>query len=177
MSSDFLRILAAAGGLAAIVTLYGPVVSLLERPTAADADGTTADCELALGARVTGKPTVIKGLGTNALIAAPVCARGRVVRVVIDAVNSESILTMKDAMSVGIDHESLTFDFRVETADGTVEAAMATLPSLQIGGVRLSNVAVAVVQDGVPLMSVIGTSALGQLSHFELRKDGVHLHP
>ena len=172
-----LRIVAAAVGLAAIVAGHGPLLAMLERRTGQAEAEKIVECEFTLGQRASREPSLLKSLGRDATVAAPVCANGAVFRAMIDIDNSESWLTVADATAAGIKAGTLVYDFRIATGSGTLDAAMTVLPFVQIGGIRLEDVSIAVVRDEAVPFSVIGTSVLKRLQRVEMTSKGLLLQP
>ena len=95
---------------------------------------------------------------------------GQTVRFVIDTGASEIVLSPADARRLGVDVAKLTFPELTETANGLGHTAPFKAQSLEVGGLKLSNVAMAI--NATPMSSsLLGMSFLKQLNSFQ-EKDG-----
>lgn len=95
-------------------------------------------------------------------------ANGQPVRFMIDTGASSTVLSRGDAARIGVPVDRLSYSYRVETANGTVEAAPARLQSLEIAGRQLQNEWVIVLRNEQDL-SVIGLSTLSKFQSYEVR--------
>jgi aspartyl protease family protein len=86
---------------------------------------------------------------------------------ILDTGASDVMLTPADARRLGFDPASLAYTRRYQTANGTVEGAPITLPSVDIGSIQLTDVAASVseVDSG---SSLLGMSFLRRLSSFHI---------
>ena len=89
------------------------------------------------------------------------------VRFVLDTGASDVILSPEDARRVGIEPGSLNYTRIYQTASGTAMAAPVTLPSMEIGPIRLHDVDASVMRSaGGP--SLLGMSFLKRLTSFQV---------
>ena len=95
---------------------------------------------------------------------------GQTVRFVVDTGASEIVLSPADAQRLGVDVAKLTFPEVTETANGLGHSAPFKAQSLDVGGLRLSNVAMAINEKPMT-SSLLGMSFLKQLDSFQ-EKDG-----
>ncbi|MHA1600939.1 MAG: TIGR02281 family clan AA aspartic protease [Alphaproteobacteria bacterium] len=97
-------------------------------------------------------------------------ANGRSVKFLVDTGASSVMLTEADARKVGIQPESLTYDLRVQTANGDIRAARATMRELRIDDLVVDDVEVLITR--APLsISLLGMSFLRRVGSYEARGD------
>jgi len=101
---------------------------------------------------------------------------GTPVRFVVDTGASSVVLTQADARRVGLDPDSLAYTLRVGTANGVTTAAPVRLAELSLGPIILRDVR-AVVNAGALDRSLLGMTALNQLSAFSVQGDQLILYP
>lgn len=99
---------------------------------------------------------------------------GRPVRFLIDTGASGIVLSPADARRVGVDIDALRFTRPGETANGLGFSAPFTADSLEVAGVRLSGVEMAVNQAPMSI-SLLGMSFLDRLESFQVRGDRLYL--
>jgi aspartyl protease family protein len=90
---------------------------------------------------------------------------GTPVKFVVDTGASDIVLSPEDARRAGIDLDRLNFDHSYETANGIGRGAAFTVPSLTVGGVALSDVAVSINQTNMG-SSLLGMTFLRRLKSF-----------
>jgi aspartyl protease family protein len=92
---------------------------------------------------------------------------GAPVRMLVDTGASLVTLTPADARAAGIDPARLVFNRHVNTANGAVRMASATLREIRIGQLSVYDVPAAVLQNLD--VSLLGMSFLGRLQSYEMR--------
>ena len=100
----------------------------------------------------------------------------REVRFLVDTGASIVVLSPADASRLGIDLASVEFSRRTRTAGGIVRGAPIIIRTLDLGAIRLTNVA-AVINESPMAHSLLGVSALQQLSSYEVRDGTLTLRP
>jgi len=99
---------------------------------------------------------------------------GAAVKFAIDTGANGVLLSPADAARVGIDVDSLKFASPTETANGVGYLAPVTLPTLNVGDMKLANVPAAV--NKAPMStSLLGMAFLRRLDSFEVRGDQLTL--
>ena len=93
----------------------------------------------------------------------------RPVRLMVDTGASVVALRQSDAAALGIRPRRADFDQPVHTANGTTYAASATLGSMEVDGILLSDVAAAVLPDDQLGVNLLGGSFLNRLRRFEVQ--------
>lgn len=93
--------------------------------------------------------------------------RGRKIDVVVDTGASVVALNMATAKKLGIAPPASAFRHRVQTANGSVDAAAVTLAEVRLGGVRVRNVQAVVLPDSALDVNLLGMSFLGRLSKWQ----------
>jgi aspartyl protease family protein len=88
----------------------------------------------------------------------------------VDTGASDVLLSPADARRLGIDPGSLSYTELYRTASGTARAAPITLPEIDVGTIRLTEVS-ASVGEGDSDGSLLGMSFLGRLSGYEVNGD------
>ena len=99
---------------------------------------------------------------------------GTFVRFMIDTGASTVALTERDARRMGLDPETLVYDWKVRTAGGEVQGASILLGSIQIGRIEVENVEAMVLRDGLE-QSLLGMSFLSQMESYEFRRSSLIL--
>lgn len=114
------------------------------------------------------------GSGRAAIYAAPdghyyadATIRGRKVAVVVDTGASVVALNLATARKLGIAPPASAFRHSLQTANGTVDAAMVTLADIRLGGVRVRNVQAVILPDSALDVNLLGMSFLGRLSKWQ----------
>ena len=98
------------------------------------------------------------------------------VRFLVDTGATSVALSPADAQRIGFDLARLDFSRRLQTAGGIVRGAPVVIRSLEIGGIRLSNVRAIVNEQAMP-HSLLGISALDRLGGYEVRDGTLTLRP
>ena len=100
----------------------------------------------------------------------------RTIRFLVDTGATSVALSPADAQRIGFDLAQLDFSRRLHTAGGIVRGAPVVIRSLDIGGIRLSNVR-AIVNEQAMRHSLLGISALDRLGGYEVRDGTLTLRP
>lgn len=98
------------------------------------------------------------------------------VRFLVDTGASAVTLSPADAARLGYTHDKLIFDRTIITANGQARAALITLPSLSVAGVKVPQVQALVAEGGLDT-SLLGMTYLGRLSRFEATQSSLILRP
>jgi aspartyl protease family protein len=93
---------------------------------------------------------------------------GRDVTMLVDTGASAIALPEGIARDIGIFLQPSDYNMRVTTANGIARGAAATLRDLRLGPIRLKNVDVMVLEDGLLTTPLLGMSALGRLERFHI---------
>ncbi len=101
---------------------------------------------------------------------------GHEVRFLVDTGASAVALTADDARHLGIDPNSLNYNYTVATANGQARAAQIKLASISVGQARVDNVDAYVLDRGLET-SLLGMTYLGRLSQFQATKTNLILQP
>jgi aspartyl protease family protein len=96
---------------------------------------------------------------------------GRRLDLMVDTGASVVALTRRDAERIGFSPSASDFTAQVQTANGRVKAAPASLPAVEIGGIVVRNVQALIVDDAALTENLLGLSFLSRLSRYEY-KDG-----
>jgi aspartyl protease family protein len=99
---------------------------------------------------------------------------GTPVYFLVDTGASDVLLSQADARRVGIDPEALSYTQLYRTASGTARGAAVTLPEIDIGTIRLTDVNASVSEGGTD-GSLLGMSFLGRLSGYQVDGDTLTL--
>ena len=91
---------------------------------------------------------------------------GQEIRFLVDTGATSVALSPADAARIGLDLARLDFSRRLQTAGGVVRGAPVVIRSLEIGGIRLTNVRAIVNEQAMP-HSLLGISALDRLGGYE----------
>jgi aspartyl protease family protein len=92
----------------------------------------------------------------------------RAVDVLVDTGASVVALSYEDAERIGLKPRNLTFDVKVNTANGEGKAARVMLREVEIDSVRVSNVEGMVLQKGALRGTLLGMSFLSRLRSFSV---------
>ncbi len=102
-------------------------------------------------------------------------ANGKPIRMMFDTGASSVVLTHEDALAMGLRLRDEDFTILVRTANGTARAAPVTLKSLDIGGIRETDVRAMVAQPGRLGENLLGMTFLERLASYEVRGDQLTL--
>jgi aspartyl protease family protein len=101
---------------------------------------------------------------------------GARVRLLVDTGATTLALSPDDAERAGYNLDALSFDRPVNTANGRAYVAYVRVESVEIGTIRLQDIAATVHRDGLDV-SLLGMNVLDRLSGFERRGDRLILRP
>jgi aspartyl protease family protein len=167
------RLLAFAGGLTALALAVPELASVYldrHRETASQTS-TGAAPPAATASYASGKAMVLQAdrsghfFGTFRI-------NGRSERGLVDTGAS---INATAARRFGIVVGSLTFNARVQTANGIVEAASVTLDRVEIGNISLKKVDAMVLPDKALSGMLVGMSFLSRLSSYRVEDGALHL--
>lgn len=99
---------------------------------------------------------------------------GRRVPAMVDTGATLVAMNRSTARSLGLALAASDFKYKVDTANGQARAAPVTIPSIDIGRIRVENVEGVVLEDGALGQTLIGMSFLGQLDKYQV-EDGALL--
>ena len=101
---------------------------------------------------------------------------GTRIRFLVDTGASEVVLSPADARRLGMDVDRLAFTQVTETANGLGRGAPVTLREVDVGGLRVAEVAASVNQADMS-ESLLGMSFLRRIGGFRVSGDRLTLHP
>lgn len=99
---------------------------------------------------------------------------GQPIKVLVDSGASTVALRRADAQKMGINVDSLPIGGQARTAGGVVPMRVVTLREVDVGGIRLENVAAAIIDlppDQDMPAALLGQSYLARLTSVEIRGD------
>jgi aspartyl protease family protein len=96
---------------------------------------------------------------------------GQPVRFMVDTGATTTVLSERDARSVGYDVDTLTFNIPVSTANGMTRAARVTADEIRVGEVFRNRQPVYVAGPGQLGQSLLGMSFLSTLAGYNVRGD------
>jgi aspartyl protease family protein len=170
------RLLAFAGGLTAFALAVPELASVYldrHRETASQTSTGVAP-PAATASYASGKAMVLEAdrsghfFGTFRI-------NGRSERGLVDTGASMIAINATAARRFGIAVGSLTFNARVQTANGIVEAASVTLDRVEIGDIALKKVDAMVLPDKALSGMLVGMSFLSRLSSYRVEDGALHL--
>ena len=101
---------------------------------------------------------------------------GTPVLFLVDTGATMVVLSPADAQRIGFDLDGLSYSSLAETANGMVRGAPVKLRNLELGNLRLTEVA-AEVNEAEMSQSLLGMSFLSRLSGYDVRNGEMTLHP
>lgn len=101
---------------------------------------------------------------------------GARIRFLVDTGASQVVLSPRDARRLGMDLDRLAFTQVTETANGFGRGAPVTLREVEVGGLRVAEVAASVNQADMS-ESLLGMSFLRRIGGFQVSGDRLTLHP
>lgn len=108
--------------------------------------------------------------GDNGHFMVTAMANGSPVRFLVDTGASGILLGEEDARRVGISPAALNFDTRVQTANGEMPVARATLRQIRISGLIVDDLEVWITRSPMPV-GLLGMSFLKRLASYEAKHD------
>lgn len=94
---------------------------------------------------------------------------GRTVEVLVDTGATSVAINKSTARRLGIHLKQSDFKYKVNTANGQIAAASATIDRIKIGRIEVRNVEAAVLDDRALSDTLLGMSFLRNLKSFEVR--------
>jgi len=120
-----------------------------------------------------GTATFRRGMDGHFLVAATVNGTG--MPLLFDTGASAVVLSYADAKRAGVDVASLNFNTPVTTANGTGRAAMVTLDSIDVGGIKRRHVPAFIADRGALDGSLLGMTFLETLSRYSVAGERLEL--
>lgn len=108
--------------------------------------------------------------GDNGHFMVNAMANGSPVRFLVDTGASGILLGEEDARRVGISTASLAYDGRVQTANGDIPVARATLREIRIAGLIVNDLEVWITRSPTPV-ALLGMTFLQRLASYEAKND------
>jgi aspartyl protease family protein len=121
----------------------------------------------------TGQVSFRRGLSGHFEVVAAI--NGKAIPLIFDTGASAMVLTIADARKAGIDTVHLSFDTPVSTANGMGRAAVVTLDSIDVGGIRRHDIRAYVTEGGALDTSLLGMTFLETLSRYAVTRDSLEL--
>lgn len=113
-----------------------------------------------------GRRSTILYMGQNGHYQADVTINGFTVPMMIDTGATTIALSYEDADRLGLNPGSLDFTGMVMTANGPARTAYVTLPEIEVGGIRRTNLAAGIAEPGKLSGSLLGMNFLSSLKSF-----------
>jgi aspartyl protease family protein len=113
-----------------------------------------------------GRRSTILYMGQNGHYQADALINGTTIPMMIDTGATTIALSYEDADRLGLNPASLNFTGTVMTANGPARTAYVTLPEIEIGGIRRTNMAAGVAERGKLGGSLLGMNFLSSLKSF-----------
>jgi aspartyl protease family protein len=113
-----------------------------------------------------GRKSAILSMGQNGHYQVDATVDGVTVPMMIDTGATTIALTYEDADRLGLNPASLNFNATVMTANGPARTAYVTLPEIEVAGIRRTNVAAGVAEQGKLGGSLLGMNFLSSLKSF-----------
>jgi aspartyl protease family protein len=120
-----------------------------------------------------GTASFTRGIDGHYLVATTV--NGVAMPLLFDTGASAVVLSYADAKKAGIDVAALTFNTPVTTANGTGRAAVVTLDTMDVGGIKRRHVPAFVADRGALEGSLLGMTFLETLSRYSVTGDRLEL--
>jgi aspartyl protease family protein len=113
-----------------------------------------------------GRRSTILYMGQNGHYQADALINGTTIPMMIDTGATTIALSYEDADRLGLNPAGLNFTGTVMTANGPARTAYVTLPEIEIGGIRRTNMAAGVAERGKLGGSLLGMNFLSSLKSF-----------
>ncbi|MBZ9677439.1 TIGR02281 family clan AA aspartic protease [Mesorhizobium sp. ES1-1] len=134
-------------------------------------------------ASVPGKPAAPPSTGRKVVIAAderghfisPFKVNGRQIEAMIDTGATLVAVNSSTARRVGLSLNPSDFSHEVNTANGTIKAAVVTIDRLQVGGITVNDVQAIVLDDKALRINLIGMSFLQRLAKYQVESGSLLL--
>ncbi|AHK42925.1 TIGR02281 family clan AA aspartic protease [Ensifer sp. T173] len=173
----FVRLLTFAGGIAIAALVIPDLASsyLSNAETAAtDKPAVNNSLPATTAKYASGKGVVLEADRSGHFFGA-FRINGRTERGMVDTGASTIAINVSTARRLGLSAGALTFNARVRTANGDVDAARAKLTRVEIGGISLRDVDALVLPDKALAGMLVGMSFLGRLSSYRVENGALHL--
>lgn len=166
------RLAVFAGGIvAAAMVLPGLATSYLDRPQT----DTAAKPAQASPAKYAGGKGVIMQPGPGGHFFGTFTINGRKADGLVDTGASVVAINISTARRLGVSTGSLSFDAKVNTANGIVKAAVVMLDRVEIGTIAVKDVQAMVLPDKSLSGMLVGMSFLNKLSSYRVENGALHL--
>lgn len=161
-----------AGGIAAAAMIVPNLAtSYLDRPQT----GTAVKPAQASPAKYAGGKGVILQPGPGGHFSGTFTINGRKADGLVDTGASVVAINVSTARRLGVSTASLSFDARVNTANGIVKAAVVMLDRVEIGTIAVKDVQAMVLPDKSLSGMLVGMSFLTKLSSYKVENGALHL--
>ena len=161
-----------AGGIvAAAMILPGLATSYLDRSQT----NTNTKPVQASPAKYAGGKGVILQPGPGGHFSGTFTINGRKADGLVDTGASVIAINVSTARRLGVSTGSLSFDAKVNTANGIVKAAVVTLDRVEIGTIAVRDVQAMVLPDKSLSGMLVGMSFLTKLSSYKVENGALHL--
>lgn len=173
----FGRLLTFAGGIAVAALIIPDLASsyLSGRETAATGKATASGAAPATTAKYASGKGVMLEADRSGHFFGTFRINGRTERGLVDTGASTIAINVSTARRLGLSPGTLTFDVRVGTANGQVDAARTKLNKVEIGGISLRDVDAFVLPDKSLSGMLVGMSFLSRLSSYRVEDGAMHL--
>ena len=162
-----------AGGIVgAAMVLPGLATSYLDRP---QTNQTAASPAQSSPAKYTGGKGVIMQPGPGGHFFGTFTINGHKADGLVDTGASVVAINVSTARRLGVSTGSLSFDAKVNTANGIVKAAVVMLDRVEIGTITVKNVEAMVLPDKSLSGMLVGMSFLNKLSSYRVENGALHL--
>lgn len=167
------RLAVFAGGMVlAAMLLPGLATSYLDRP---QIDDTPAKPVQASPAKYAGGKGVIMQPSAGGHFFGTFTINGRKENGLVDTGASVIAINISTARRLGVSTGSLSFNARVNTANGVVKAARVVLDRVEIGTIAVRDVEAMVLPDKSLSGMLVGMSFLNKLSSYRVESGALHL--
>lgn len=119
--------------------------------------------------------TVVLYQAQNGHYQADMTVNGQTIPTMVDTGASTIALSYEDAEKLGLNPETLDFSSIVNTANGPARTAYVTLPEIEIGGIKRSNIRAGIAERGKLGQSLLGMNFLGSLTSFTFSGEELRL--
>lgn len=161
-----------AGGIVATAMIVpGLATSYLDRPQT----GTAVKPAQTSSAKYAGGKGVILQPGPGGHFSGTFTINGRKADGLVDTGASVVAINVSTARRLGVSTASLSFDAKVNTANGIVKAAVVMLDRVEIGTIAVKDVQAMVLPDKSLSGMLVGMSFLTKLSSYKVENGALHL--
>lgn len=155
----------------ASVSAPGLVSRYLDRPRAAQMPAEPALAAVEEGHAGSGSRSVVVEAERDGHFYIEARINLRPVRMMVDTGATVVALRQSDAEAAGIRVRRADFDQPVQTANGTTQAAAATLDAISVEDIEIPRVRALILPDDQLSVSLLGGSFLSRLERFEMRSE------